>query len=50
MNLPVSQSGHCYPTALAKAGVTPDLVRLSIGLEHIDDIKADIQQAFEASL
>ena len=27
-------------------GVTPNLVRLSIGLEHIDDIKADLDQAF----
>lgn len=26
-------------------GVTPDFIRLSIGLEHIDDIIADIQQA-----
>jgi len=28
-------------------GVTPDFVRLSIGIEHIDDIIADIQQALE---
>jgi O-acetylhomoserine (thiol)-lyase len=28
------------------AGLTPDLVRLSIGLEHIDDIKNDLEQAF----
>jgi len=27
-------------------GLTPDLVRLSIGLEHIDDIKNDLEQAF----
>ena len=27
-------------------GLTPDLVRLSIGLEHIDDIKLDLEQAF----
>jgi len=30
-----------------KAGVTPGLLRVSVGLEHIDDIKADIEQAFE---
>ena len=30
-------------------GVTADFIRLSIGLEHIDDIIADIQQALEAS-
>lgn len=29
------------------AGVTPDLVRVSVGIEHIDDIKADFEQAFE---
>lgn len=30
------------------AGVTPTMVRVSVGLEHIDDIKEDFQQAFEA--
>ena len=29
------------------AGVSPNLVRISAGLEHIDDIKADFEQAFE---
>lgn len=29
------------------AGITPELVRLSIGLEHIDDILADIDQALD---
>jgi O-acetylhomoserine (thiol)-lyase len=29
-------------------GVTPDFVRLSVGLEHIDDIVADIEQALAA--
>ncbi|MBW4580338.1 MAG: O-acetylhomoserine aminocarboxypropyltransferase/cysteine synthase [Tildeniella nuda ZEHNDER 1965/U140] len=29
------------------AGVTPDLVRVSVGIEHIDDIKADFEQAFQ---
>ena len=33
---------------LKKAGVTPDLVRLSIGIEHLDDLIADIEQAFAA--
>ena len=33
-----------------KAGdITPDLVRLSVGLEHIDDILADLDQAFHAA-
>ena len=30
---------------LAAAGVTPDTVRLSVGLEHIDDLVADLDQA-----
>lgn len=34
---------------LQKAGVTPDMVRLSIGIEHIDDLLADIDQALAAS-
>jgi len=28
------------------AGVTPDMIRVSVGIEHIDDIKADFEQAF----
>ena len=28
------------------AGVKPDMVRVSVGIEHIDDIKADCEQAF----
>jgi len=30
-------------------GITPELVRLSVGIEHIDDILEDIDQALEAS-
>jgi len=30
------------------AGVTPNLLRVSVGIEHIDDIKADFEQAFSA--
>jgi O-acetylhomoserine (thiol)-lyase len=29
------------------AGVTPGMLRLAVGIEHIDDIAADIEQAFE---
>ncbi|MBS1545240.1 MAG: O-acetylhomoserine aminocarboxypropyltransferase/cysteine synthase [Bacteroidetes bacterium] len=29
------------------SGVLPNLLRISVGLEHIDDIKGDLQQAFE---
>ena len=31
------------------AGVLPDMVRISVGLEHIDDILWDIDQALAAS-
>ena len=31
-----------------KAGVKPDMVRVSVGLEHIEDIKADFEQALNA--
>ncbi len=33
---------------LKTAGVSADLVRLSVGIEHIDDILADIEQALAA--
>ncbi|HEX8963131.1 MAG TPA: bifunctional O-acetylhomoserine aminocarboxypropyltransferase/cysteine synthase [Rhodocyclaceae bacterium] len=36
------------PEELAKAGVSEDMVRLSIGIEHIDDIIADLDQALAA--
>jgi O-acetylhomoserine (thiol)-lyase len=34
---------------LAAAGVTPDTVRLSIGIEHVDDLIADLDQALAAT-
>ena len=33
---------------LIAAGVGPDLIRLSVGIEHIDDIIADLEQALAA--
>jgi O-acetylhomoserine (thiol)-lyase len=33
------------PEELAKAGVSADMVRLSIGIEHIDDLQADLDHA-----
>lgn len=32
---------------LVEAGVAPDLIRFSVGIEHIDDIIADLEQALE---
>jgi O-acetylhomoserine (thiol)-lyase len=37
------------PAELAKAGVTEETVRLSIGIEHIEDILADLDQALKAA-
>jgi O-acetylhomoserine (thiol)-lyase len=37
------------PEEMTSAGVSPDLVRLSIGLEHRDDIIADLEQALAAA-
>ena len=36
------------PEEQQKAGVTPEMIRLCIGIEHIDDIIDDISQAFDA--
>jgi len=37
------------PEELARAGVSEDMVRLSVGIEHIEDLLADIGQALRAS-
>ena len=37
------------PEGLAKAGVSEDMVRLSIGIEHIDDLKEDLDQALRSA-
>jgi O-acetylhomoserine (thiol)-lyase len=37
------------PEELAQAGVTEDTVRLCVGIEHIDDLRADLAQALAAS-
>jgi O-acetylhomoserine (thiol)-lyase len=34
---------------LAKAGVSEDMLRLSLGIEHIDDLRADLDQALAAA-
>jgi O-acetylhomoserine (thiol)-lyase len=59
VNLGDSKSLACHPASTthrqmnaaeqAKAGVLPEMIRLSIGIEHIDDILADLDQALEAS-
>jgi O-acetylhomoserine (thiol)-lyase len=37
------------PEEQLSSGVTPGLVRLSVGLEHIDDIIADLEHGFAAA-
>ncbi len=34
---------------MAKAGVSEDMIRLSVGIEHIDDLVADLDQALKAA-
>jgi O-acetylhomoserine (thiol)-lyase len=38
------------PEEQASTGVTPDLIRLSVGLEHVDDLIADLDQALAAAV
>ncbi|MCG7927746.1 MAG: aminotransferase class I/II-fold pyridoxal phosphate-dependent enzyme, partial [Candidatus Thiodiazotropha taylori] len=59
VNIGDAKSLACHPATtthrqlnedeLATAGVSGDMVRLSIGIEHVDDIIADITQALEAA-
>jgi O-acetylhomoserine (thiol)-lyase len=59
VNLGDSKSLACHPASTthrqmsaeeqAKAGVLPETIRLSIGVEHIDDIIADLDQALAAA-
>ena len=37
------------PAELAKAGVSEDMLRLSVGIEHIDDLLADLDQALTSA-
>lgn len=57
VNIGDAKSLACHPATtthrqlsdeeLRSAGVSADLVRLSVGIEHIDDIIADIEQALD---
>lgn len=58
VNIGDAKSLACHPAStthrqlneeeLAKAGVSVDLVRISVGIENIDDIIADVSQALES--
>jgi O-acetylhomoserine (thiol)-lyase len=59
VNLGDAKSLACHPASTThrqmsveeqrKAGVTPEMIRLSIGIEHADDIIADLDQALQAA-
>ena len=59
VNMGDAKSLACHPAStthrqmsaeeLQKAGVRPEMIRLSIGIEHIDDIIADLHQALDAT-
>jgi cystathionine beta-lyase/cystathionine gamma-synthase len=50
MSLPILTSHHGFPIEeLRKHGITPGLVRLSIGIEDADDLIADIRRALDAA-
>jgi O-acetylhomoserine (thiol)-lyase len=38
------------PEEQRHAGVTPEMIRLSVGIEHVDDVIADLHQALEAAV
>ncbi|OQW89205.1 MAG: O-acetylhomoserine aminocarboxypropyltransferase [Rhodoferax ferrireducens] len=58
VNIGDAKSLACHPAStthrqlnaeeLARAGVKPDMVRLSLGIEHIDDLTVDLEQALAA--
>lgn len=57
VNMGDAKSLACHPASTThrqltaeeqiKAGVTPEMIRLSVGIEHIDDILADLAQALD---
>ena len=60
VNIGDAKSLACHPAStthrqlsaeeLESAGVTQDMIRLCVGIEHIDDITADLDQAFNAAM
>ena len=59
VNIGDTRSLACHPASTTHrqmngdeqtaAGVTPDLIRISVGIEHVDDIVADLNQALAAA-
>jgi O-acetylhomoserine (thiol)-lyase len=59
VNLGDAKSLACHPSSTThrqmsaeeqrRAGVTPEMIRVSVGIEHVDDIIADLDQALDAA-
>jgi O-acetylhomoserine (thiol)-lyase len=59
VNIGDAKSLACHPASTThrqmsaeehrKAGVRPEMIRLSVGIEHVDDIVADLDQALRAA-
>ena len=59
VNLGDAKSLACHPASTThrqmlveeqrRAGVTPEMIRISVGIEHVDDIIADLDQALNAT-
>jgi O-acetylhomoserine (thiol)-lyase len=57
VNMGDAKSLACHPASTThrqltpeeqqKVGVTPEMIRISVGIEHIDDILADLSQALD---
>ena len=43
------QASYTAAAELAKAGVSEDMVRLSVGIEHVEDLLADLEQALASA-
>ncbi|MDR1402242.1 MAG: aminotransferase class V-fold PLP-dependent enzyme [Tannerellaceae bacterium] len=50
INAPCVTHHELTPEESERAGIYPETIRLSIGLEHVDDLLNDLRQAFENSL
>ena len=47
---PAILTGNFSDKQLIEAGVAPDLIRFSVGIENADDIIADIKQALDKAI
>jgi O-acetylhomoserine (thiol)-lyase len=50
INSPKTTHHELTPEELTEAGINPGTIRLSIGLEDVEDLIADLQQAFEKNI